>query len=69
MFVCILNDKFFFDTDTALKFMFSKKATKSYKIFTVETLKYKRQIDGRDFVIFWGLLRKHELYFYKTISG
>ena len=44
--------------------MFSKKATKNYKIFTVDlTLTIsKRQIDGENFVIFCGLLRKHELY-------
>ena len=41
--------------------MFSKKATKSDKIFTVNlTLCNKRQIDGEDFVNFRGLLRKYE---------
>ena len=45
-----------------LKFMFSKKATKIDKIFTVDlTLCSKCQIDGEDFVDFGGLLRKHEL--------
>ena len=45
-----------------LKFMFSKKATKNDKIFTVDlTLCSKRQIDGEDFVNFRGLLRKCEL--------
>ena len=39
-----------------LKFVFSKKATRNYKI-----LLSKRQIDGEDFVIFCDLLRKHEL--------
>ena len=43
----------------AVKFMISKKATKIYKIFTVDC---KCQIDGEDFVNFSGLLRKHELY-------
>ena len=39
-----------------IKFMFSKKATKIDEIFTVD-LK-QRQIDGEDFVIFFGRLRK-----------
>ena len=44
-----------------VKFMFSKKATKFDKIFTVNlTLCSKCQIDGDDFVNFSGLLRKHE---------
>ena len=38
-----------------IKFMFSKKATKIEKIFTLE-------IDGEDLVFFCGSLRKHELY-------
>ena len=46
-----------------LKFMYSKKATKIDEIFTVDlTLCSKCQVDGEDFVIFCGLLRKHELY-------
>jgi hypothetical protein len=45
-----------------VKFMFSKKAAKIYKIFTSDlTLCSKCQIDGEDFVNFCGLLRKHEL--------
>ena len=41
--------------------MFSKKATKIDKIFTVNlTLCSKRQIDGEDFVNFRDLLRKYE---------
>jgi hypothetical protein len=41
--------------------MFSKKATKSDKIFNVDlTLCSKCQIDGEDFVSFCDL-RKHEL--------
>ena len=45
-----------------VKFMFSKKATKIDEIFTVDlTLCSKCQIDGEDFVIFCGLLRKQEL--------
>ena len=45
-----------------LKFMFSKKATKIDKIFTVDlTLCSKCQIDGEDFVNFCGFLRKHKL--------
>ena len=44
-----------------VKFMFSKKATKMDKIFTVDlTLCSKRQIDGEDFINFCGLLGKHE---------
>ena len=43
--------------------MFSKKATKIDEILTADlTLCSKCQIDGEDFVIFCGLLRKHELY-------
>ena len=45
-----------------LKFMFSKKATKFEKIFTVNlTLCSKCQIDGKDFVNCCGLLGKYEL--------
>ena len=48
---------------TVVKFLFSKKATKIDEIFTVDLiLCSKCQIDGEDFVIFCGLLRKHELY-------
>ena len=44
--------------------MFSKKATKIEKIFTVDlTLCSKSQIDGEDFVNLSGLLRKYVLYF------
>ena len=47
---------------TFLMFMFSKKATKIEKIFTVDlTVCSKCQIDSEDFVKFCGLLRKHEL--------
>ena len=43
--------------------MFSKKATKFDKIFTVDlTLCSKCQIDGEEFVNFCGLLGKYELY-------
>ena len=43
-----------------LKFMFSKNAKKIDEIFTVNlTLCSKCQIDGEDFIIFCGLLRKH----------
>ena len=46
-----------------LKFVFSKKATKFDKIFTVDlTLTKYCQIDSEDFVNFCGLLRKHEDY-------
>ena len=45
------------------KFMFSKKATKLDEIFMVDlTLCSKCRIDSEDFVNFYGLLRKHELY-------
>ena len=48
--------------------MFSKKATKIDKIFTVDlTLCSKRQIVGENFINFCGLLRKHKLY--KTEGG
>ena len=46
-----------------VKFMFSKKATKIDEIFTVDlTLCSKSQIDGVDFVNFYLLLGKYELY-------
>ena len=46
-----------------VKFMFSKKAAKIEKIFTVYlTLGSKCQNDGEDFVNFCGLLSKQELY-------
>ena len=45
-----------------LKFVFSKKATKIDKIFTVDlTLTTWCHIDDEGFVNFCGLLRKHEL--------
>ena len=45
-----------------LKFMFSKNATKIDEIFPVDlTVTTYCQIDGEDFVNFWGLLRKREL--------
>ena len=47
----------------AVKFVFSRKATKVDEIFTVDlTVRIKCQIDGEDFVKFCGPLRKHELY-------
>ena len=52
-----------------LKFMFSKKATKIDKIFTVDlTLCSKHQIDSEDFLNFRGLLRKYELYLSSQID-
>ena len=43
--------------------MFSKKATQTDKIFTVDlTLTTNGQINGEDFVNFCGFLRKYELY-------
>ena len=51
-----------FEINWPLKFIFSKKATKIDEIFTVDlTLCSKCQIDGEDFINFYGLLRKHEL--------
>ena len=48
--------------DFMVKFMFSKKATKTDKIFNVNlTFTTWRQIDGEDFFKFRGLLRKHKL--------
>ena len=45
-----------------IKFMFSKKATKIDKIFTVDLmLTTKRQINGENFVNFCSLLRKRKL--------
>ena len=55
--------------------MFSNMATKIDEIFTVDlTLCSKCQIDGEDFVNFYGLLGKHELYeiqkrFYKAFGS
>ena len=50
--------------------MFSKEAIKIDKIFTVNlTLCSKCQIDCEDFVNFYGLFRKHEIWnseFYTT---
>jgi hypothetical protein len=43
--------------------MFSKKATKIEKIFTIDLTLSKRQIDREDLVNFCGLFRKHELYY------
>ena len=46
----------------SLKFVFSKKATKINKIFTVHlTLCSKCQMDGEDFFTFCGLLEKYKL--------
>ena len=43
--------------------MFSKKATKIDEIFTFDlTVTTYCQIGGEDFVNFWGLIRKRELY-------
>ena len=48
-----------------VKFVFSKKATKIDEVFTFDlTLCSKCQIDGEDFINFYGLLRKHELYIF-----
>ena len=58
---CIKKVYLYFFT-RILKFMFSKKATKIDKIFTVSlTLCSKFQIDGEDFVNYCGLLGKYEL--------
>ena len=44
-----------------LKFIFSKKATKIDKIFTVDLMHTTyRQINGEDFINFCGLPREHE---------
>ena len=43
--------------------MFSKKATQIDEIFPV-TLTICNKINGKDFLDFCGLLRKHELYHY-----
>jgi hypothetical protein len=54
----------------ALKFKFSKKATKIDEIFTVDLmLCSKRQIEGEDFINFCGLFRKYELYVLKEIGN
>ena len=47
----------------SVKFIFSEKATKIEKIFTVDLIVTTYcHIDGKDFLNFCGLLRKHELY-------
>ena len=47
---------------TYIKFMFSKKATKIDKIFTFNlTVCSNCRINGEDFIIFCGLLRKDQL--------
>ena len=58
---------FIFFWSRLLKFLFSKKATKNDKTFTVDmTLTTWRQIDDEDFVKFFGLLRKDGLYEQKS---
>ena len=53
-----------------VKLMFSKKATKIDKIFTINlTVCSKCQIDGEDFVKFCGVLRKHKQLVSTYISG
>ena len=43
--------------------MFSKKATQTDAIFTIDlTFTKQCEIDGEDFVNFCGLFRKYELY-------
>jgi hypothetical protein len=49
-------------TQSFLKFMFSKKVTKIDEIFTVDlTLFSECQIDGEDFVNFYGRFKNREL--------
>ena len=49
--------------------MFSKKANKIDKIFTVVlTSTTYCQIESEDFIDFCGLLRKHELYLVKNVE-
>ena len=49
-----------YDDNLAVKFVFSKKATKIDEIFTIDlTLCCKRLIDNEDFVNFRVLLRKY----------
>ena len=51
-----------------VKFMFSKKATKiTESSLSNWRLLSKCQIDGEDFVIFCGILRKHKLYNHITL--
>ena len=50
--------------------MFSKKATKFDKIFTVDlAVTTYCQINAEDFINFCGLLRKYELYLHKVQIG
>ena len=50
-----------FDIIVLVKFMFSEKAKKIDKIFTVHLTVSNRQMDGEDLVNFCGLLIKREL--------
>ena len=51
-------------------FIFSKKATKIEKIFSVFlTLCSKCQINSEDFINFCGLLKKHELYDQRSLES
>ena len=62
-FCCLLRKhKIYLGENDVLKLMFSKKAKKFDKIFTVNlTLCSKCQVDGEDFIHFCGLLGKYEL--------
>ena len=52
----------FFNVLSFVKFMLSKKATKTDEIFTVDlTIPTYCQIDCEDFINFCGLLRKREV--------
>ena len=58
--------RFMYEWTVFLKFIFSKKVTKNTKSSPlIWHLLSHRQIDGEDFEIFRGLLRKHELYLHK----
>ena len=56
----LLNQRHLYSIHLQVKFVFSKKATKIEKIFTVD-LTVLCLIDSEDFVKFCGLLRKNEL--------
>ena len=57
-------------TQSPLKFMFSKKATKIDEIFTTDlTISGICQVDDKDFFNFCGLLRKHKLYKLEQVTN
>ena len=60
---CVMSTEADENLSMIIKFIFSKKATKIDKIFTIDlTFTTYRQIDGEDFFKSLDLLGKHKLY-------